>query len=137
MEIDMNETDMKEEIKTEAETEPEAEGTVPETEETAEHDATEEDTRSEIGEEETATLVSHPMFAHFARGRQGSFDQIVSSFRKMLAVLPEKNHRENVSAKMTPAASQAVSDVPLTERQRAIARAAGMTYREYYSFLNK
>ncbi len=91
---------------------------------------------SAMDEKEAEELIAHPMFFRFARGRQGSFDEILSAFREMLAVSPAKNG-ETVSAKMTPAAAQMTADVALTERQRAIARAAGMTYREYYAILNK
>ncbi len=101
-----------------------------ETEETA------EEAFSAIGEKEAEELTAHPMFSRFARGRQGSFEEILMAFREMLAVSPSQA-RETVSAKMTPAASQTTLDVALTERQRAIARAAGMTYREYYAILNK
>lgn len=83
----------------------------------------------EIGEEDAKKLTAHPMFVHFARGRRGTFDEICRDFQAMLSA-------EEISAKMTPTAAQASYDVALSERQRAIARAAGMTYREYYNILN-
>ncbi len=90
---------------------------------------------SVISNAEASALTANPMFAHFARGRQGTFEEILASFRQMLADSSSTVQAE-VMAKITPAASQTTLDVPLTERQRAIARAAGMTYREYYTLLH-
>ncbi len=92
---------------------------------------------SEIDAKEAVFLTSHPMFSRFARGRQESFDEILAGFREMLAVFPSQSEESAISAKITPAASQTTADVALTERQRAIARAAGMTYLEYYRILHQ
>ena len=99
-------------------------------------EASQEGETEEMSDDETETLASHPMFPRFARGRKGSFHEILVAFREMLQVSSRMDPSETLTAKMTPAATQAVSDVALTERQRAIARAAGMSYREYYHILN-
>ena len=101
-----------------------------------EAEASQEGEPAEMSDDETETLASHPMFPRFARGRKGSFHEILVAFREMLQVSSRMDPSETLTAKMTPAATQAVSDVALTERQRAIARAAGMSYREYYHILN-
>ena len=140
----MNEQENKKEALTEiseAQTE-EAELTpqIPEeavvSEESKEAEASQEGETAEMSDDETETLASHPMFPRFARGRKGSFHEILVAFREMLQVSSRMDPSETLTAKMTPAATQAVSDVALTERQRAIARAAGMSYREYYHILN-
>lgn len=140
----MNEQENKKEALTEiseAQTE-EAELTlqIPEesvvSEESKEAEVSQEGEPAEMSDDETETLASHPMFPRFARGRKGSFHEILEAFREMLQVSSRMDPSETLTAKMTPAATQAVSDVALTERQRAIARAAGMSYREYYHILN-
>lgn len=105
-------------------------------EESKEAEASQEGEPAVMNDDETETLASHPMFPRFARGRKGSFHEILVAFREMLQVSSRMDPSETLTAKMTPAATQAVSDVALTERQRAIARAAGMSYREYYHILN-
>ena len=105
-------------------------------EESKEAEASQEGETTEMSDDETETLASHPMFPRFARGRKGSFHEILVAFREMLQVSSRMDPSETLTAKMTPAATQAVSDVALTERQRAIARGAGMSYREYYHILN-
>ena len=107
-----------------------------ESKESKEAEASQEGETAEMSDDETETLASHPMFPRFARGRKGSFHEILVAFREMLQVSSRMDPSETLTAKMTPAATQAVSDVALTERQRAIARAAGMSYREYYHILN-
>ena len=87
-------------------------------------------------EEDFSDVLSHPMFARFAKGKRGNIEEICLDFREMLSSMP-KTEISDVSAKMTPSvAGNASPDVALTERQRMIARAAGMTYREYYTLVN-
>ena len=140
----MNEQENKKEALTEiseAQTE-EAELTpqIPEeavvSEESKAAEASQEGETAEMSDDETETLASHPMFPRFARGRKGSFHEILVAFREMLQVSSRMDPSETLTAKMTPAATQAVSDVALTERQRAIARAAGMSDRDDYHILN-
>ena len=81
-------------------------------------------------------VLSHPMFAHFARGRRGNIEDICRDFREMLSAMP-KSGVSDLTAKMTPSVSaNAAPDLALTERQRMIARAAGMSYREYYALVS-
>ena len=84
--------------------------------------------------EDLSPMLSHPMFAHFARGRRGDIEAICHDFKAMLSSLPEAENG-SLASKMTPRAYYAAPDVALTERQRAIARAAGMSYREYYAMI--
>lgn len=105
-------------------------------EESKEAETSQEGENADMSDDEAEELASHPMFPRFARGRQGSFHEILVAFREMLHVSCRMDPTETLAAKMTPTATQAVSDVALTERQRAIARAAGMSYREYYHILN-
>ena len=107
-----------------------------ESKESKKAEASQEGEHADMSDDEAEALASHPMFPRFARGRQGSFHEILVAFREMLHVSCRMDPTETLTAKMTPAATQAVSDVALTERQRAIARAAGMSYREYYHILN-
>ncbi len=107
-----------------------------ESEKAEEFKDSQEEEAPEMSDDEAEELASHPMFPRFARGRQGSFHEILVAFREMLHVSCRMDPSETLTAKMTPTATQAVSDVALTERQRAIARAAGMSYREYYHILN-
>jgi hypothetical protein len=107
-----------------------------ESKESKEAETSQEGENADMNDDEAEELASHPMFPRFARGRQGSFHEILVAFREMLHVSCRMDPTETLTAKMTPAATQAVSDVALTERQRAIARAAGMSYREYYHILN-
>ena len=81
-------------------------------------------------------VLSHPMFAHFAKGRRGNIEDICRDFKQMLSFMP-KNDIIDISAKMTPSVSANASpDLALTERQRMIARAAGISYSEYYTLVN-
>ncbi len=80
--------------------------------------------------------LSHPMFARFAKGKCGNIEDICRDFREMLAEMPQETFSD-ISAKMTPSVSaNAAPDIALTERQRMIARAAGMSFREYYALVS-
>ncbi|MBQ8497150.1 MAG: hypothetical protein IJ489_06845 [Clostridia bacterium] len=96
-----------------------------------------EQTETELAASESAEdALSHPMFAHFAKGKRGNIEDICRDFKNMLSAMP-KNDIHNITAKMTPSVSaNAAPDLALTERQRMIARAAGMSYREYYTLVN-
>lgn len=86
-------------------------------------------------ESRMAELVANPMFVHFAHGRNDSFDAVLHDFERMLSAggqVPASHMGAADAARMTPAAHPATMDVALNERQRALARAAGMSYREYY-----
>ena len=74
------------------------------------------------------------MFAVFARGRSGSIEEAVRDFENMLAAGRNSLSEEELM-KMTPGACSAASGAVLSERQRKIARDAGMSYREYYEII--
>ena len=83
-----------------------------------------------------ADVLSHPMFVHFAKDKKGDLDTICRDFRLMLGAA-SSSVSSDITAKITPCVSHNASpDLALTERQRMIARAAGMSYREYYTLVN-
>ena len=103
--------------------------------ENAEENASETENASEIDSQVFAATLSNPMFAVFARGRNTDIDTAVRDF---LFMLKEGRDliREEVIMRMTPHAGFAGADgIALTERQRKIARDAGMSYREYYDII--
>ena len=79
-----------------------------------------------------AELLANPMFIHFARGRSGSLEELCRDFNRMLSAGGSLRMPASDAARMAPAGTSAAPDVALSERQRALARAAGMSYREYY-----
>lgn len=94
--------------------------------------------RDTMTESRMAELVANPMFVHFAHGRNDSFDAVLRDFERMLSAGGQAltSHMGAAdAARMTPAAHPATMDVVLNERQRALARAAGMSYREYYELV--
>ncbi|MBQ8448051.1 MAG: hypothetical protein IJX27_03855 [Clostridia bacterium] len=95
-------------------------------------DAAEEN--AEISAESFAKTLANPMFAVFARGRSGGIEEAVRDFEKMLSAGKE-GISEEMLLKMTPGAFECAGDVALSERQRKIARQAGMSYREYYEII--
>ena len=96
-------------------------------------DAAEEN--AEISAESFAKTLANPMFAVFARGRSGGIEEAVRDFEKMIAAGRE-SLTEEMLMKMTPGAVEcAGGGAALSERQRKIARDAGMSYREYYEII--
>lgn len=91
-----------------------------------------------IDGERLMRMASNPMFVHFARGRKDGIDRICRDFEAMLAAGGRPLHGVSATdmAKMTPSVGLASPDLALSERQREIARAAGMTYREYYESIS-
>ena len=88
-----------------------------------------------ISAEDFARVLANPMFAFFARGRAESAEILAQEFEKMLAAGKSTLSEEELM-KMTPSAGfSAVGGVALSERQRKIARDAGMSYREYYEII--
>ncbi|MBO4353649.1 MAG: hypothetical protein J5860_01780 [Clostridia bacterium] len=127
---------------------PDEEGdAIPAEEESAEEDApATEDGAAEIdaveeGEETVALtdaekrrILANPMFLTFASGKAQGLDELISDFHKMISLggdVPKVSAR----SRATPSPSAASPDYALSERQRRIARDAGMSYREYYGFL--
>lgn len=90
---------------------------------------------TDISAEDFAKTISNPMFAVFARGRKGDISSAVRDFNEMMkagrALLSEE-----AQMKMTPGGGFAGGGVALSERQRKIAREAGMSYKEYYELRN-
>lgn len=79
---------------------------------------------------------ANPMFAHFARGRRDGIAKICRDFEAMLAAGGYSDCGDvGMTAKMTPSVGAATPDVALSDRQRELARAAGMSYREYYELI--
>ncbi len=89
----------------------------------------------EISADSFAKTLANPMFAVFARGRSGSIEEAVRDFEKMLETGRGSVSEEELM-KMTPGAYSALGGTPLSERQREIARKAGMSYREYYEIIS-
>ena len=88
-----------------------------------------------ISAEDFARVLANPMFAFFARGRAESAEILAQEFENMLAA-GKSTLSEEALMKMTPSAGfSAVGGVALSERQRKIARDAGMSYREYYEII--
>ena len=115
---------------------PEGESAEESTDEAAEESAEEaaESGREEIGAEAFAKTLANPMFALFVRGRSGGIEEAVRDFEKMLAA-GRSTLTEEELMKMTPGACGALGANVLSERQRRIARDAGMSYREYYEMI--
>lgn len=93
----------------------------------------EEDFR--ISDEEFSRALKNPMFPMFSRGRNESVEQSVRNFCKMIAA-GKNSVSEEDRIRMTPYSGYGVvSDIALSERQKKIAREAGMSYREYYEII--
>ena len=105
------------------------------TEEYAAEEAAEESVEGEeISTDAFAKTLANPMFALFARGRSGGIEEAVRDFEKMLAAGRSTLTDEELM-KMTPGAVGSLGGNSLSERQRRIAREAGMSYREYYEII--
>ena len=75
------------------------------------------------------------MFPMFSRGRNESVEQSIRNFCKMIAA-GKNSVSEEDRIRMTPYSGYGVvSDIALSERQKKIAREAGMSYREYYEII--
>ena len=67
----------------------------------------------------------------FAQDETGGLDDTILNNVNFDSIISD------ISAKMTPSVSaNAAPDIALTERQRMIARAAGMSFREYYALVS-
>lgn len=87
-----------------------------------------------ISDEEKRAALRDPMFFAFANGKDGKMDDIISDFCLMLR---DGGREERISsaARITPTCGAISPEYALSERQRRIARDAGMSCREYYGFL--
>ncbi len=94
-----------------------------------------EEAETALSAEDFARVLGNPMFAFFARGRGESAERLALEFEKMLAAGRQGVSEEELM-KMTPSKGfSAAGGVALSERQRKIARDAGMSYREYYEII--
>ena len=118
---------------TEAEESGGTEAEEPEADDNTEADAESAEAEA-ISAEVFAKTLANPMFAVFARGRSGSIEEAILDFEKMIAAGRSTLSEEELM-KMTPGAYSAASGTVLSERQRRIARDAGMSYREYYEII--
>ncbi len=96
---------------------------------------TEENGESEYSADDFAKILQNPMFAVFARGRSGEMKDIMRDFGAMLEA---GNGMLSQDARMrfTPGAGSCNGGIALSERQKRIARSAGMSYREYYDIIS-
>ena len=94
------------------------------------------DEEERIDSEKLMRFAANPMFAHFARGRRDGVAKICRDFEAMLAAGGYSDCGDvGMTAKMTPSVGAATPDMALSDRQRELARAAGMSYREYYELV--
>lgn len=129
------EVNSKEAAVTEQEAENEAQTSAPEIAEEPDGEAGDGEELPEISAESFAKTLSNPMFAFFARGRSGSVEETVREFEKMITA-GKQSLTEEMLMKMTPGAVESAGGgSALSERQRKIARDAGMSYREYYEII--
>lgn len=100
---------------------------------TAEIDAEDGETAA-LTDAEKRRLLANPMFLTFASGKAQGLDELIADFHKMLSLNGDAP-KVSARSRATPSPSAASPDYALSERQRRIARDAGMSYREYYGFL--
>lgn len=109
--------------------------TVPEYENETLSDISDDEEEFRISDEEFSRALKNPMFPMFSRGRNESVEQSVRNFCKMIAA-GKNSVSEEDRIRMTPYSGYGVvSDIALSERQKKIAREAGMSYREYYEII--
>ena len=109
--------------------------TVPDPENETPSDILDGEEEFSISDEEFSRALKNPMFPMFSRGRNESVEQSVRNFCKMIAA-GKNSVSEEDRIRMTPYSGYGVvSDIALSERQKKIAREAGMSYREYYEII--
>lgn len=87
----------------------------------------------EISDAQCRRILSNPMFYAYAKGRAESIAELISGFSEMISL--DGGAAIPTEMRATPEPKAAVAEFALSERQKNIARDAGMSYREYYSFL--
>ena len=92
-----------------------------------------EEAATPLTDAECRHILSNPMFYSYAKGRSGSVEELIAGFHEMMSLGGASSYPAEMKA--TPASRPAKADFALSERQKSIARDAGMSYREYYSFL--
>ncbi|MBD9208415.1 MAG: hypothetical protein EGQ30_03440 [Clostridiales bacterium] len=96
--------------------------------------------QTEISDADMRRIIADPMFVCFAKGKTQDIASLCRDFCTMLAqgenAMEKSNLSESVLARVTPGGGNYGAGVVLTERQRALARSAGMSYREYYDLIS-
>lgn len=96
--------------------------------------------QTEISDADIRRIIADPMFVCFAKGKTQDIASLCRDFCTMLAqgenAMEKSNLSESVLARVTPGGGNYGAGVVLTERQRALARSAGMSYREYYDLIS-
>lgn len=96
--------------------------------------------QTEISDADIRRIIADPMFVCFAKGKTQDIASLSRDFCTMLAqgenAMEKSNLSESVLARVTPGGGNYGAGVVLTERQRALARSAGMSYREYYDLIS-
>lgn len=87
----------------------------------------------EISDAQCRRILSNPMFYAYAKGRAESIAELISGFSEMISL--DGGAAIPTEMRATPEPKAAAAEFALSERQKNIARDAGMSYREYYSFL--
>lgn len=95
----------------------------------------EEEKTSEYSAEDFAKILQNPMFAVFARGRKGEINDIMRDFSAMMEA-GSGLLSQDARMRFTPGAGSCSGGIALSERQKRIARSAGMSYREYYDLIS-
>lgn len=95
----------------------------------------------EISNSDMRRIMADPMFICFAKGKNSDIETLCRDFCQMIACGESARQKSNLDSsvlmRVTPYAEGMIrSEVILTERQRTLAREAGMTYREYYDLIN-
>ena len=96
--------------------------------------------QTEISDADMRRIIADPMFVCFAKGKTQDIASLCRDFCTMLAqgenAMEKSNLSDSVLARVTPGGGNYGAGVVLTERQRALARSAGMSYREYYDLIS-
>lgn len=95
---------------------------------------------AEISDADMRRIMADPMFICFARGKTQDITSLCRDFCFMLSQGENIGEKSNLSSsvlmRVTPGGGAYGGGVVLTERQRALARSAGMSYREYYDLIS-
>ena len=96
--------------------------------------------QTEISDADMRRIISDPMFICFAKGKTQDIASLCRDFCTMLAQGGREGEKGGISqsvlVRVTPGGGNYGGGVVLTERQRALARSAGMSYREYYDLIS-
>lgn len=95
---------------------------------------------AEISDADMRRIMADPMFICFAKGKTQDIASLCKDFCFMLSRGESAREKSNLSPsvlmRVTPGGGACGGEVVLTERQRALARSAGMSYREYYDLIS-